>query len=66
MLKGKILNIVGSLRDRARPQTARARISHPVSGEQCHLILALFSLYVHKGGLKPHSFHFKGVSDIII
>ena len=35
------LSIVGSLRDRevgARPQTARARISNPVSGGQCHLI----------------------------
>ena len=32
--------IVGSLRDRevrARPQTARARMSNPVSGGQCHL-----------------------------
>ena len=51
---------------RARPQTARARISNPVSGGQCHLIhltsqevfLAQFSLYVHSGGLKPDSFHF--------
>ena len=25
-------------RQRARPQTARAQISNPVSGEQCHLI----------------------------
>ena len=35
------VNIVGSLRDREvarRPQTARARISNPVSGGQCHLI----------------------------
>ena len=34
------LSIVGSLRDRerARSQTARARISNPVSGGQCHLI----------------------------
>ena len=35
------LSIVGSLSDRevaARPQTARARISSPVSGGQCHLI----------------------------
>ena len=31
------VSIVGSLRDRARPQTARARISNPVSGGQCHL-----------------------------
>ena len=31
------VSIVGSLRERARPQTARARISNPVSGGQCHL-----------------------------
>ena len=53
---------------RARPQTARDRISNPVSGGQCHashpshhlqeVLLAQFSLYVHEGGLKPHSFHF--------
>ena len=36
------LSIVGSLRDRevsCWPQTVRARISSPVSGGQCHLIL---------------------------
>ena len=54
--------------DRARPQTAKARISNPVSGGQCPLIqliilssflfLAQFILYVRKGGLKPHSFNF--------
>ena len=38
----------------------RFRISNPVSGGQCHLIhltilLTQFSLYVHKGGLKPHA-----------
>ena len=32
------ISIVGSLRNRARPQTARDRISNPVSGGQCHLI----------------------------
>ena len=35
------VSIVGSLRDRevtCSPQTARARISNPVSGGQCHLI----------------------------
>ena len=52
---------------RARSRTASARILNPLSGGQCHLIhltilrrfLARFSLYVHKGGLKPHSFFFK-------
>ena len=51
---------------RTWPQTARVRISNPVSGGQCHLIhltiLRRFSwpslAYVHKGGLKPDSFHF--------
>ena len=56
------VSIVGSLRDR---EVARARISNPVSGGQCRLnhltilkrfLLAQFSLYVHKGGLKPDSF----------
>ena len=42
-------------RCRVRHQTARARILKSVSGGQCHLI---YSLYVHKGGLKPHSFDF--------
>ena len=58
------VSIVGSLRDRevacSASETARARISNPVSGGQCHLkdfILAQFSLHVHKGGLKPDSFH---------
>ena len=40
--------------ERARPQMARARISNPVSGGQCHLTIhRMFfwpSLYVHKGG----------------
>ena len=54
--------------ERARPQTARARISNPVSGGQCHssqsshhpqeVLLGQFSPYVRKGGLKPASFHF--------
>ena len=65
------VSIVGSLRDRevaCAASDARARISNPVSGGQCHLLksshlphevlLAQFSLYVHKGGLKPDSFHF--------
>ena len=42
-------------RERARLQTARARVSKYVSGGQCHLI------YQHifaQSGLKPHSFHF--------
>ena len=51
-----------------RGQTARARISNPVSGGQCHLInLTIlrrfswpmqFNLYMHTGGLKPHLFHY--------
>ena len=50
-------------RKRARPQTARAQISNPVSGEQCHFTILRrisltqfsgFSLYVHKAGRNPH------------
>ena len=46
------------------PQTARARIINPVSGgavSSQHLqevLLVQFGLFVHKGDLKPHSFHF--------
>ena len=46
-------------RQRDRPQTARARILNSVSHSSHHsqkVLLAQFSLYVHKGGLKPHSF----------
>ena len=45
----------------ARPQTARDRISNPVSGGQCHLTnlrRLQCSLYVHKSDLKLDSFHF--------
>ena len=47
-----------------QPPEVRVRISNTVSAGQCHLIhlqevlLAQFSQYVHRGGLKPHSFHF--------
>ena len=65
------VSIVGSLRDRevacSASETARARISNPVSGGQCHLkdfILAQFSLHVHKGGLKPDSFYFIYITDV--
>ena len=49
-------------RYRAPPQTARAQISNAVSGGQCHLVhlqevlLAQFSLYVHKVDLNPIHF----------
>ena len=57
------LSIVG---EPPRPQTARVRISNPVwravSSHSSHhpqeVLLAQFSLYVHKSGLKPDSFHF--------
>ena len=46
----------------ARPQTPSSRVSNPVSGGQSHhpqdILLAQFSLYVHKGALKPYSFYF--------
>ena len=66
------VSIVGSLRDREVACSASARqgpnfrilcledsvisiisINHPQK-----VLLAQFSLYVHKGGLKPDSFHF--------
>ena len=64
------LSIVGSIRDREVACSARelqvlnfescvwrAVSSHPSHNPQ-EVLLAQFSLYVHKSGLKPDSFHF--------
>ena len=59
-----IVSIVGSLRDREVACSASDRqgsnfescVWRTVSSQSSHL--AQFSLYVHKGGLKPDSFHF--------
>ena len=62
--------IVGSLRDREVAYSASDRqgsnfescVWRTVSSQSSHhpqeVLLAQFSLYVHKGGLKPDSFHF--------
>ena len=64
------VSIVGSLRDREVACSASDRqgsnfescVWRTVSSQSCHhpqeVLLAQFSLYVHKGGLKPDSFHF--------
>ena len=64
------LSFVGSLRDREVACSASDRqgpnfescVSRTVSSHSSHhpqeVLLAQFSLYVHKGGLKPYSFHF--------
>ena len=64
------VNIVGSLRDREVACSASDRqgsnfescVWRTVSSQSSHhpqeVLLAQFSLYVHKGGLKPDSFHF--------
>ena len=64
------LSIVGSLRDREVACSALGRqgstfescVWRTVSSHSSHhpqgVLLAQFSLYVHKGGLKPDSFHF--------
>ena len=64
------VSIVGSLRDREVACSASDRQGsnfescawRTVSSQSSHLpqevLLAQFSLYVHKGGLKPDSFHF--------
>ena len=64
------VSIVGSLRDRevACSTSNRQRsnfescVWRTVSSQSSHhlqeVLLAQFSLYVHKGGLKPDSFHF--------
>ena len=65
------VSIVGSLRDREVACSASDRqgsnfescVWRTVSSQSSHhpqeVLLAQFSLYVHKGGLKPDSFHFK-------
>ena len=64
------VSIVGSLRDREVACSASDRqgsnfescVWRTVSSQSSHhpqeVLLAKFSLYVHKGGLKPDSFHF--------
>ena len=63
------LSIVGSLRDREVACSASDRqgsnfesvwrtVSSHLSHHPQEVLLAQFSLYVHKGGLKPDSFHF--------
>ena len=65
------VSIVGSLRDREVACSASDRrgsnfefcVWRTVSSQSSHhpqeVLLAQFSLYVHKGGLKPDSFHFE-------
>ena len=64
------VSIMGSLRDREVACSASDRqgsnfescVWRTVSSQSSHhpqeVLLAQFSLYVHKGGLKPDSFHF--------
>ena len=64
------VSIVGSLRDREVASSASDRqgsnfescVWRTVSSQSSHhpeeVLLAQFSLYVHKGGLKPDSFHY--------
>ena len=68
------LSIVGSLRDREVACSASNRqgsnfescVWRTVSSHSSHhpqeVLLAQFSLYVHKGGLNPDSFHFLSAS----
>ena len=68
------VSIVGSLRDREVACSASDRqgsnfescVWRTVSSHSSHhpqeVLLAQFSLYMHKGGLKPDSFHFKTVA----
>ena len=68
------VSIVGSLRDREVACSASDRqgsnfeycVWRTVSSQSSHhpqeVLLAQFSLYVHKGGLKPDSFHFHGTA----
>ena len=55
------VSIVGSLRDR-EVANFESCVWRTVSSQSFHhpqeVLLAQFSLYVHKGGLKPESFNF--------
>ena len=69
------VSIVGSLRDREVACSASDRqgsnfescVWRTVSSQSSHhpqeVLLAQFSLYVHKGGLKPDSFHLHQLSN---
>ena len=69
------VSIVGSLRDREVACSASDRqgsnfescVWRTVSSHSSHhpqeVLLAQFSLYVHKGGLKPDSFHLKALKQ---
>ena len=71
MFRRSLVSIVGSLRDREVACSASDRqgsnfescVWRTVSSQSSHhpqeVLLAQFSLYVHKGGLKPDSFHFR-------
>ena len=70
------VSIVGSLRDREVACSASDRqgsnfefcVWRTVSSQSSHhpqeVLLAQFSLYVHKGGLKPDSFHLRMLRSI--
>ena len=72
------VSIVGSLRDREVACSASDRqgsnfescVWRTVSSQSSHhpqeVLLAQFSLYVHKGGLKPDSFHFTWQLTVIM
>ena len=72
------VSIVGSLRDREVACSASDRqgsnfescVWRTVSSQSSHhpqeVLLAQFSLYVHKGGLKPDSFHFVNAASLEI
>ena len=72
------VSIVGSLRDREVACSASDRqgsnfescVWRTVSSQSSHhpqeILRAQFSLYVHKGGLKPDSFHFTVVCNSVI
>ena len=72
------VSIVGSLRDREVACSASDRqgsnfescVWRTVSSQSSHhpqeVLLAQFSLYVHKGGLKPDSFHFSHLPSHVV
>ena len=72
------VSVVGSSRDREVACSASDRqgsnfescVWRTVSSQSSHhpqeVLLAQFSLYVHKGGLKPDSFHFISLTCLLL
>ena len=65
-LKGLNDNTMSILLSLATQSSVWRAVSSHSSHHPQEVLLAQFSLYVHKCGLKPHSFHFTGMQHLLI